>query len=247
MLFRLLLLLGIAGGLALFTTSNWLPTLTLMFLGFQTPALPLALWVLGAIAAGIATTLLLNALFNLSNYATARTVRAQMRRATRRREVQSSSASAQSYGRSTPSIDHEDADWQDWEETAVPSPPEPSRPPDRRPIKPPVDDWDADAEDDWEDFEPNDRPASQSTASTRFDGSPQPEVTPARAKSQSNLDDPQANLGSERSKSVVDADYRIIVPPYQPAKASPETEANDWFDEDDELETDEERRRRLNL
>lgn len=63
---RLFLVLVVLGGLALFALQNWSPVLPLVILGLQTQALPLAVWMVGAIAAGAVTTLIITVLFNLS-------------------------------------------------------------------------------------------------------------------------------------------------------------------------------------
>jgi hypothetical protein len=63
---RLTLLLLILGGVTLFALQNWLPVLPLVILGVQTQALPLAVWMVGAIAAGAMTTLVIAGLFRLS-------------------------------------------------------------------------------------------------------------------------------------------------------------------------------------
>jgi uncharacterized integral membrane protein len=63
---RFILLLVISAGLIIFTLSN-LAAVPLVILGGQTPALPLAVWVLGAIAAGALTTLVISGLFKASN------------------------------------------------------------------------------------------------------------------------------------------------------------------------------------
>ena len=80
---RLLLLLLILVGLAAFTLQNWAFQLPLVFLGKQTLVLPLSVWVLGAIAAGALTTLLLTALFQLSNTLAAKRLQARVASASR--------------------------------------------------------------------------------------------------------------------------------------------------------------------
>ncbi|MGB3495702.1 MAG: hypothetical protein WBA57_23435 [Elainellaceae cyanobacterium] len=59
---RLLLPLAIVVGLVIFTVSNGTPVVPLKLLGTPTPPLPLAAWVLGAIAAGAGTTLAITTL-----------------------------------------------------------------------------------------------------------------------------------------------------------------------------------------
>jgi hypothetical protein len=72
---RLALLLAILGGLTLFALQNSSPAVPLVILGVQTQAFPLAVWMVGAIAAGAFTTLVIAALFGLSNIASTRTRR----------------------------------------------------------------------------------------------------------------------------------------------------------------------------
>lgn len=73
---RLVLLLAVLGGLTLFALQNWSPVVPLVILGVQTQAFPLAVWMVGAIAAGAFTTLVIAALFGLSNtFASTRTRR----------------------------------------------------------------------------------------------------------------------------------------------------------------------------
>lgn len=87
---RLALLLAVLGGLTLFALQNWSPVVPLVVLGVQTQAFPLAVWMVGAIAAGAFTTLVIAALFGISNtFSTTRT-----RRPAARRETSRTSASA---------------------------------------------------------------------------------------------------------------------------------------------------------
>lgn len=55
---RLVVLVLVLVGLAVFVLQNMTPLLSLTLLGFQTPALPLSVWVVGAIALGSLSTLL---------------------------------------------------------------------------------------------------------------------------------------------------------------------------------------------
>lgn len=65
-MFRLVLLLLAFGALALFVFQNLSPVLPLVVLGVPTIALPVGLWVLGAIAAGAFTSILIAALTRLA-------------------------------------------------------------------------------------------------------------------------------------------------------------------------------------
>lgn len=62
---KLILLIVILGALVVFALQNWLPTVPLVILGSSTVALPLAVWILGAIAAGALTTLVVTLLLRL--------------------------------------------------------------------------------------------------------------------------------------------------------------------------------------
>ncbi|CAD5962848.1 hypothetical protein PCC9214_03302 [Planktothrix tepida] len=64
---QLITLLILVGGLAIFTIQNLTPSLPLIFLGNQLPALPLSLWILIGITAGILTYWMIAQLFQFSN------------------------------------------------------------------------------------------------------------------------------------------------------------------------------------
>jgi hypothetical protein len=93
----------------------------------KTASLPLAIWVLGAIAAGILTSLLFSLLFRLSNFAATREVHTQMRWAARRRGFRPdatppqpspdrpSSRAATSQRGNNSRTEEEDVAWQNWE------------------------------------------------------------------------------------------------------------------------------------
>jgi uncharacterized integral membrane protein len=68
---KLILLLLIGGSLALFAASNLTP-ISLVILGVRTLALPLAVWVLGALLAGAVTTVLLSGFSSISKGAAVR-------------------------------------------------------------------------------------------------------------------------------------------------------------------------------
>lgn len=262
MLVRLILLLGIAGGLILFSLSNWFPSLSLVFLGVATPALPLAIWVLGAIAAGIVTSLLISALFGVSNYAAVRQVRSQYRRSARRSAGQSeysspepepASSYSSSYTRSTATDTSDDSAWRDWEgyEEPIDRPQTTAAKPDQD------DDWGAESSDDWDDWDDDtvgSRPGNpkEGTASQRssYEAPQEPKTANRSGSVYSYGYREPGESGVGRREMVVDADYRVIVPPYKssepepyrPPDEAPTENADDWFDDD--FETDEERQRR---
>lgn len=259
MLFRLVLLLAIAGALVIFTWSNLQP-LALTFLGIQTPAFPLALWVLMAIAAGIVTTLAVGVLFSLSSYATMREARAQFRQAAQRsgfgefsREgfqtkspfspgtKQTSSRSTGSKAAQSAAAD--DSAWRDWEGYEQSG--------DRKQTsKSPAtsnedDDWNLDSSGDWEEESPNpvDRHKADQTSSKRDAQQPKSSSRSDSTYSYGTKDPGTTGVGKQ--EKVVDAEYRVIIPPYTPSaytpppppppppsKPTPEAEnADDWFED----------------
>lgn len=76
---RIVLLLLVLGGLSLFAVQNWSPVLAMVFLGFKTASLPLAMWILLAIALGLLSSWLMAALFQLSNYLSEKQLRSRIR------------------------------------------------------------------------------------------------------------------------------------------------------------------------
>ncbi|BAU11270.1 hypothetical protein LEP3755_17630 [Leptolyngbya sp. NIES-3755] len=81
-LLRFVLLSAIAGFLILFAISNWGVSMSLVFLGVPSPAFPLPIWILGAIALGSATTLVITALFGLARFTARRSERKTVRQST---------------------------------------------------------------------------------------------------------------------------------------------------------------------
>ena len=173
---RLILLLGIAAALLLFALQNWAPSMQLVFLGIRSPAFPLALWVLGAIAAGILTTLTIAGLFRLTGFS------AQRPRG--RRPASVAQNASDRYSSQIP------------KETEVAQ----SRATSSTIRDENGSDWDDDASD-WFDDETDDRPKSWESDTRR------------RADNQTRQET-RSDPGV-KPESVVDADFRVIVPPYR--------------------------------
>ncbi|MBE9179843.1 hypothetical protein IQ268_14830 [Oculatella sp. LEGE 06141] len=189
---RILLLLLILGGLILFALQNWSPVLPLVIFGLQTLALPLAFWMLGAIAAGALTTLVVAGLFSLANLTSGgRRSRAAQRAATTQAasasnnatwnfgwtgsqtaQPQSESASA-GYSGGNRSRDRDDwegsgqqsEEWEDWSGFQAQAP---SREPvDGMPnIRTPVQDTEDQEWSDWDGFEEGQEPADRASRSS---------------------------------------------------------------------------------
>lgn len=218
---------------------------------------------MGAIGAGILTGFVIYALFTLIYQAGKRNGRSQMRRAVQGSSFQPgptgpSNSSTRSYQRYSDDRD-EDETWKNWDGYETPvdrsSAASPATAAAREtPTSEPIDDWGSrNRSDDWEEFgvidSPRDRPSPPLDRQPRnADDRPPEPKTAARSGSTYayGYRDPQ-NTGVGKTETVVDADYRVIVPPYTPPATEPTPQvAEDWFDDDD-LETDEERERRLGL
>ncbi|MBF2028609.1 MAG: hypothetical protein IGS48_17900 [Oscillatoriales cyanobacterium C42_A2020_001] len=257
MLFRLVLLLAIAGGLMVFTLQNLTPLIPLVFLGIRFPALPLSWWVLGAIAAGGLTTLAIQVLFGLSNFVAGQTVRSRVRNpqgtgfANRWSAGTSAPAdAARSTTRSTRNETDDDAAWKDWRGYEAAERRTPSNAGSRQTTsKEPLDDWERPLSDDWEDSKPPN--ANRAASSPRDRVAPEDlknfeAKSPPNQASQSgstysyNYREPE-DSGVGKQEKVVDADYRVIVPPYrsldEPIPSPPppppplEENADDWFED----------------
>jgi uncharacterized integral membrane protein len=201
---RLLLLLGIAGFLLLFAMQNWTPAMQLVFLGARSPAFPLALWVLGAIAAGILTTLVISGLFRLTGFANPRRVQG------RRRPTSFPQPPSNSYSYQPPAREPEPT--RTW--TAPPSQAKTSATHDED-----SSDWDEDASD-WFEDESDDRPQNwedspRTRPRTDYEVRQDPKSGSRSGSTYSySYRDPE-NPRVDDTKSVVDADFRVIVPPYR--------------------------------
>jgi uncharacterized integral membrane protein len=192
-LLRLILLLGLTAGTLLLARSNWQP-MQLIFLGVQSPSLPLAVWLLAAVLAGVATTLVLGALLQLTGLVAERTERKRFR-------AQPSQRPPSSYGYAPPPSSANPVARPNWQ----PTPP----PPTTRTAGE-EDDWDQDPED-WFEDGPDDR--SRTTYSNQAD---------PRASDRSNMPPRDSRFAAPRQPDpVVDADYRVIVPPQRNLEDEP--------------------------
>jgi uncharacterized integral membrane protein len=181
-LLRLVLLIGIASLLLLFVLPNWEPPMQLVFLGIRSPAFPLSLWILGAIAAGILTTLAISALFRLTGFT------AQRKGRKKARSFDPSSSRTYSYTQAPApeSAPQAKSKSSDWEEDAS--------------------DW-FDDDSSWED-----EPANPPKDRTRYESSQAPSNPQTGSSYSYSYREPKDTRPPER-ESVVDADYRVIIPP----------------------------------
>ncbi|MDZ4876426.1 MAG: hypothetical protein CLLPBCKN_005846 [Chroococcidiopsis cubana SAG 39.79] len=78
---RFFLLLILLGGLTVLLVQNWTPVLSLVFLGGQTQALPLSIWILFSVAAGAITSIFIASCFQIASYFAQPRAKKQRRRA----------------------------------------------------------------------------------------------------------------------------------------------------------------------
>ena len=203
---RLIILVTAIMGLIIILVQNLSPSLPLMFLGMRSQALPLALWILLSITAGIFTSLIIT---RLLKFATDLNLLAQ-----------------QPIPKS------------------IPTPPRvrQNTPPPKSP-SPPVsqaddefDDWDTNRnQDDWDDDSQSEEEISPNQQSSNS--------RPSSVYSYSSQSPKNTAVG--KTESVYDADYRVIIPPYQESDKNPATDDDDWdFFEDDDFEGDDENKPR---
>ena len=220
---RLILLVAVLGTLTLLLVQNWSPVLPLVFLGMRTQALPLAIWILFSTAAGAVTSLLIAGLFNSTGQKRQTPLKSpatspRVANRTRREEPFSRKQAPPS---TVSEVDPRTSDE--------------------------LDDWDTDrsANDDW-DFDENNNVTSnsspQNTQTRDSDTYERQQEPKSGSKSGSvysySYQEPK-NSGVGKTESVYDADYRVIVPPYQPPTTK-STDDDDWglFDDDDTEDKD---------
>ncbi len=218
---RLIILVAVLGGLTLLLAQNLSPALPLVFLGAKTQPFPLAIWLLFSTVAGATTSLIVNSLFGFTGYFTQPKQKYQASsRATDRKE--------------TPRRTQANQNTQ-YKNTVTEA----------------QNDWDLDsASEDW-DFEdaqrksPNQEKQDRRVSEKETYSSQQAANSKADTSYSYSSREPK-DSGVGKTESVYDADYRVIVPPFNPAKESqPETsppkkqskdDDDDWsfFDEDND-------------
>ncbi|NET01491.1 MAG: LapA family protein [Sphaerospermopsis sp. SIO1G1] len=218
---RLILLAVILVGLITLLAQNLSPSLSLVFLGMRTQPLPLALWILFSMTAGGLTYVLLATLIKFTNNF-ANSVQSsseQFSARTKSPRFQRNSREETIPGsRSSQTFVDDDYDLEDDEDE--------------------FDDWDLDnsEDDDWEFTQARSRRRSQSPRDKQI-----PDDFSESDSAYSYSSQTPQNTGIGKTESVYDADYRVIVPPYQPLdnSQSDNSDDDDWsFFEDDENDED---------
>ena len=243
---QLITFLVIVGGLAIFMIQNLSPSVSLIFLGSALPSLPLSVWILGAMFAGMLTYGLIASLFNVSQSSVGQQPQRQPQSSrSPKPPVEASSASAWGYDpASEPSPRSSYTASSSVRNSASESP--------RTTIE--EDDWETEVKPfnpAWEDQSLEDVAPSKSSSSSQrssilgeeqwenseqnrenFKQSPPP-IYETEQKPQNEswsgsvysygYRDP-STTGVGRTETVYDADYRIITPP---PSSSPPTRIQD--------------------
>jgi hypothetical protein len=219
---RLILLVAVMGGLTLLLAQNWSPALPLVFFGIQTQPLPLAMWILFSTTAGAFTSLFITSLFKLTNY-----IALQQRPTPAKPRVTPPRTSSQTRRE---------------EPIPRPSSPPPSA------SKTEYSSRDTDEEDDWGtnsnsddwDFQEKQEEAPIPNSQTQEDRESQNYERQQEPKTSSqsgsvysySYREPK-NSGVGKTESVYDADYRVIIPPYQSSASNQANDADNGNDGDD--------------
>ena len=213
--FRLILFSVVLVGLIILLAQNLSPVLPLVFLGMKTQALPIGLWILFSIIAGGLTFFIINILAKFYN---------NLSQPTSKPTSQSQKVSSYQPDR-----------------TAEKKDPIPSS----RYTREYAPEYGGDNEDDWElddtqgddwDFD------ARKSAREKYPEELIDESVARRSNSNNTTysysSDSPANTGVGKVESIFDADYRVIIPPYQsPTNNEEENSDDDWsFFEDDDFE-----------
>ncbi|MFO5526445.1 MAG: LapA family protein [Cuspidothrix sp.] len=198
---RLIILVTAPLGLIILLVQNLSPSLPLVFLGMRTQSLPLALWILFSIIAGMITSVIIISLMKFTTY-----LNLQEQPIPVSKSIPRSSR-------------------------VKPNTPPPTSPP------PPVSQFD-DEFDDWETNRNEDNWNDEDNLESVPEASP-PGTRPSSVYSYSSQSPKNTAVG--KTETIYDADYRVIIPPYEAPSQNKATDDDDWdFFEDDEFTDDNE-------
>ena len=219
----LIVLIVVIGGLALFAWQNWSPSLQLTFLGLKSRPLPISIWIIGALIAGVVTYLFIYGLFELSNYlfkqnlqsprATSRTLQHQaLSRESRDRYSQSEeiSNSQSSFNLNKDSeLREEDENIDDWKQET----PRISN------------SWDSSRKE--QDIEDTQKSVSQDSTEKNYEVEQEPKTESCSGSVYSYAYREPSGSGVSQTESVYDADYRVITPQPPQDQSTPTRQKED--------------------
>jgi uncharacterized integral membrane protein len=197
---RLIILVTAPLGLIILLVQNLSPSLPLVFLGMRTQSLPLALWILFSIIAGMITSVIIISLMKFTTY-----LNLQEQPIPVSKSIPRSSR-------------------------VKPNTPPPTSPPPVSQFDDEFDDWETNRnEDNWNDEDNLESVPEASPPGTR----------PSSVYSYSSQSPKNTAVG--KTETIYDADYRVIIPPYEAPSQNKATDDDDWdFFEDDEFTDDNE-------
>lgn len=214
---RLILLLAVIVIPTILLVQNWSPVLSLVFLGMKTRPLPLAVWIVFSISTGALTSWLIATLHQLSNSLGSQTQPTPSPRSYR--------APRTKYTRQEAKFNTSNA------------PKTPKRQDSKTQFV--EDDWDKGISEDWDfdEFADNQNaPRDQNQPRQR----PQDYERPQQSTKSANSNQSDSvysyssrepkNTGVGKTESIYDADYRVIIPPYQPSPKNQQTDDDDDWD-----------------
>ncbi len=216
-LLLLIVLIVVIGGLALFAWQNWSPSLSLTFLGLKSIPIPLSIWILGALVAGVITYLLIYGTFGLSNYLFKKKLQPARPRSRKSQHQDQPGESRDKYSQSQGISDsqssfnlnkdseaiEEDENFDDWEK----GPPKVSH------------SWDGSTSE--QDIEEPEESVNQSSTQKNYEAEQQPKTESWSGSVYSYGYREPSGSGVGQTESVYDADYRVITPPPPPESSKP--------------------------
>ena len=216
-LLLLFFLIFVISGLALFAWQNWSPSLSLTFLGLKSIPLPLSVWILAALVAGVITYLLIYGIFGLSNYLFKKNLQPSRPPSGKSQHQNQTGEGRDRYSQSQGISDsqssfnlnkgseptEEDENFDDWEQ----GPPKVSH------------SWDSSTEE--QDIEEPQESVNQGSTQKNYEAEQQPKTESWSGSVYSyGYRDPSSS-GVGQTESVYDADYRVITPPPPPDPSKP--------------------------
>ena len=219
----LIVLIVVIGGLALFALQNWSPSLQLTFLGLKSRPLPISIWIIGALIAGVVTYLFIYGLFELSNYlfkqnlqsprATSQTLQHQAQSGESRDRYSQSeeiSNSQSSFNLNKDSeLREEDENIDDWKQET----PRISN------------SWDSSRKE--QDIEDTQKSVSQDSTEKNYEVEQEPKTESCSSSVYSYGYRSPSGSGIAQTESVYDADYRVITPQPPQDKSTPTRQKED--------------------
>ena len=219
----LIVLIAVIGSLALFAWQNWSPSLQLTFLGLKSRPLPISIWIIGALIAGVVTYLFIYGLFELSNYlfkqnlqsprATSQTLQHQAQSGESRDRYSQSeeiSNSQSSFNLKKDSeLREEDENIDDWkQETPIIS-----------------NSWDSSRKE--QDIEDTQKSVSQDSTEKNYEVEQEPKTESCSGSVYSYGYRSPSGSGIAQTESVYDADYRVITPQPPQDQSTPTRQKED--------------------